>query len=730
MRKLCFLFFSIWITAANAQELFQSIEGVSSKVSSFENINGIKGSGGKTNQGAKGNAFEWIKPGESKTNFISYVDVINRLTDLKSLSIKPLEGEKSAMWSSYDRKSKVDPTNGQFIHWAANNDGLDPQYIRKEGENMVLAEMKGPGAIVRSWSASPSKGHIKIYIDENPVPAIDLPFIEFFNPNSIPAFQYPELVYETAAKGFNNYVPITYQRSCKIIAEPGWGQYYQFNYISFPATVKVGSFEKNPNAESASALKMVNNFFTNKLGSLPYTVANAENKKLTSKLEPGKKQTFSFTGSKAIYALKAMLKNADSTRLDEILRKVILQIHWDGEKEPSVWSPIGDFFGSSPGYNLYKTLPMGMTSEGMYSYWYMPFQKTATISLVNNVDIPVSFDLHVGLEPLKGSIKDYSRFHAKWHRNLPSLNDSTRWPDWTVLETKGTGRFLGMSLLVWNPKGGSCKQYGAEGQHWWGEGDEKFFVDEEPFPSTFGTGTEDYFGYAWCIPNYFTKAFHSQSRTDRNMGYQSLNRWQIIDNVPFQKSFKGYLEKYFPDTWPTQYAALPYWYLDSEGVDPIKETPVKELYGYEHTYKVYRIPKAIEGEVLNVQKNTGGWASNDVFSDERLYDSVSGHKAFIWFGNKGMENELISTFNIEKSGNYRLVARIIKTTDGGRFKGFINNTPIQKVIECKSENPIGAIEMVDLGNFTLEKGKNEFKFNWLEIDGMGSRLMLDCIILE
>ncbi len=52
-------------------------------------------------------------------------------------------------------------------------------------------------------------------------------------------------------------------------------------------------------------------------------------------------------------------------------------------------------------------------------------------------------------------------------------------------------------LHIWNPKGG-----------WWGEGDEKFFVDGERFPSTFGTGTEDYFGYAWCSEKTFIRAFH------------------------------------------------------------------------------------------------------------------------------------------------------------------------------------------------------------------------------
>lgn len=40
---------------------------------------------------------------------------------------------------------------------------------------------------------------------------------------------------------------------------------------------------------------------------------------------------------------------------------------------------------------------------------------------------------------------------------------------------------------------------------WWGEGDEKFFVDGERFPSTFGTGSEDYIGYAWAAEPPFAR---------------------------------------------------------------------------------------------------------------------------------------------------------------------------------------------------------------------------------
>ncbi|WP_242917762.1 glycoside hydrolase family 172 protein [Pontibacter liquoris] len=665
----------------------------------------------------------------SQAKQIRYADLVSRLTDLKALAVSPEPGEKSAMWSSYDRRSKVN-ANGKFIFWDANDDGLNPQYIRKEGKNMVLAEMEGPGVIVRMWSASPGKGYVKIYLDGQPTPVLDLPFIQYFDTTATPAFGYSQLVYETKARGFNNYVPITYQKSCKIVAEPEWGQYYHFNYITFPKDTKVEAFNPKPSPDNKAALATANRFFASRLGELPYPVKATETKEVVETIPAGGAKTITISGPKAIHTLRAQLQVENKSRLDEALRKLTLQINWDDEKEAAVWSPIGDFFGSAPGYNLYRTLPMGMTKEAMYSYWYMPFQQSATITLTNNFDQPVTVNLVIGLEKLSGTGQNMSRFHAKWHRNLAPPADTARWPDWTVLETAGKGRFLGMSLLVWNPKGGSNKQYGGEGSWWWGEGDEKFFVDGEKFPSTFGTGTEDYFGYAWCMPDYFTRAFHSQNHTEGNMGYQSLNRWQVIDNVPFQTSFKGYLEKYFPDKWPTQYAVTTYWYLDKGGKDPIQSTPVAELYGYETPFEAYRVPGVIEGENMKVEKNTGGWENTDWFVDERLFDQVSGHKVLIWNGEPKKENKLAASFHIQKPGKYKLVMQVVRSPEGGRFQTAVNGQPVKQELNFKSDVKPGKAEPIELGTFELKPGKQVLEFKWLPTEGYGQNMMIDFVNLE
>ena len=111
----------------------------------------------------------------------------------------------------------------------------------------------------------------------------------------------------------------------------------------------------------------------------------------------------------------------------------------------------------------------------------------------------------------------------------------------------------------------------------WGEGDEKFYVDDEKFPSTYGTGSEDYIGYAWSAePAFplFDSGFASQPFTaiDGN-GHTIISRFHLADNVPFQKSFTAVIEKYKDDKWGDKergctecpnfclYQAVAYWYL-------------------------------------------------------------------------------------------------------------------------------------------------------------------------
>ena len=130
--------------------------------------------------------------------------------------------------------------------WDANGDG--DQFIRQEGDTLVMAEMNGPGCIWRIWSATAEQGHVKIYLDGQEQPAVDLPFQEYFTGKSQP-FAYPALSYQLAdvgSRGHNLYVPIPYQKSCKVVADKGWGAYYHVRVFDVCAGHAGADIQRGP----------------------------------------------------------------------------------------------------------------------------------------------------------------------------------------------------------------------------------------------------------------------------------------------------------------------------------------------------------------------------------------------------------------------------------------------------------------------------------------------------
>ncbi len=495
----------------------------------------------------------------------SYVDLIGRLTDLERLAELPVAGETSAEWTSHDRASTYNPVTGQYVNWDANDDGNGSIRTQADG-GIVMAEMTGPGCIWRIWSAQVGTGHVKIFLDGSNTPAVDLAFQDYFN-RTQPPFNYTSLNY-TASGGFNSYLPIPYNVSCKIVAYGSWGRYFHFNYSTFTPGITVPTFTTNLTAAEQNALSNVNNFFQNHLGSNPAGKHSGETTTTNSyTIAPGQSITaLDFSGQGAITAFKVRVNGiASSSDQWAALRALTLSMSWDGETNASVWAPLGDFFGTACGYISYTSLPLGMLSNGwMYCYWYMPFASQAKIVIGNDGSVARNVNVMITRVPLTKQIGSLARFHAKWNRGV-YVTDHGRSPDYRFLATSGQGRFVGLALHIYQTKD-------LTPGPWWGEGDEKFFVDGEKFPSWFGTGSEDYFGFAWGTPGYFSKAYHTQALSPPGTlmapGNRALNRFHISDSIPFQSSFDGCLEKYsYTNDNIITYGTMPYWYLASGGND-------------------------------------------------------------------------------------------------------------------------------------------------------------------
>ena len=631
---------------------------------------------------------------------LTYVDLVKRLTDLEHLATLPTPGETTKQWSSYDRASKYDAATGKYVAWDANGDGSG--IIRREGDQLVFAEMEGPGCIWRIWSAAPKAGHVRIYIDGASAPAVDLPFVGFFDGKNAP-FTRPALVH-TVAMGWNNYTPIPYQKSCKIVADTGWGDYYQFSYTTFPKGTAVPTFKRRLSAEENGALDEANKQLSN-CG--PRDVSSGYARSMGEGLltRNGGMDIHKLDGPKAINCLRIKFDPPLTAADHDALREIILQIHWDSETTPSVWSPLGDFFGTAPGVNLYRSLPCGMTDDGwFYANWFMPFARSAEVTLRNEGKVDRRIKFEVYSQPLRGGLARYARFHAKWHRDEFLPKEPERQIDWTMLKTEGQGRFVGVMLHVWNPRGG-----------WWGEGDEKFFVDGENFPSTIGTGSEDYFGYAWCCPKLFQNAYHNQTHNDgNNKGHVSVNRWHIADQIPFQKSFEGDIEKYFPNSRPTLYAATVFWYLAPGGGDPYSPVALAGRVGYCIPPPAKHTPGVFEGEAMKVLSLTGGETQEQEMTG---FGSSWSNDAHLWWVGAKPGDRLTLALPVEKTGQYHLRGQLTQAVDYGIVQLSLDGKKLSEPIDLYHPGVIATGEL-DFGRHTLTAGEHKLA---IEITGANGR---------
>ncbi|MGD0261961.1 MAG: glycoside hydrolase family 172 protein [Verrucomicrobiota bacterium] len=633
---------------------------------------------------------------------LTYLDLVKRLTDLERLATLPAPGEQCAQCSSYDRASRYDAASGKYINWDANADG--DGIIRKEGDKLVLAEMEGPGCIWRIWSAAPKDGHVRIYLDGASEPAVDLPFAGYFNGKNAP-FTRSALVH-TVGTGWNNYTPIPYQKSCKVVADPGWGLYYHFTYGTFPKGTHVPTFKRDLSKAESSALDQANDLLLH-CGAFtgPFSFQGMESMSREAShqsLAAGDKMEFTYPEPAGDLILPAAITSINvhfsglppSPADREALRAITLEMRWDGETEPSVWSPIGDFFGTAPGMNTYRSYPVGVTDDGwFYCHWFMPFATNAQIRIRNESQFDVGIKFLAATRPLFADAGGYARFHAKWHRDAFLPREPERWIDWPMLKTEGAGRFVGVMLHVWNPRGG-----------WWGEGDEKFFVNGEKFPSTFGTGSEDYFGYAWCNPTLFQHAYHNQTHNDgNNRGHVSVNRWQISDNVPFQTSFEGCIEKYYPNQRPTLYAVMAYWYLAPGGNDPYRPLPLTERVGYWTEVQTFKVKGAIEGEKLKILGQTGGHTQEQ---DMTGFAGQWSNDAHLWWTEAKPGDKLDLALPVKQAGKYRLGLQLTKAPDYGIVQLYLDGQKLGDPIDLYHESvmPTG---LLALGAHDLTVGEHK-----------------------
>lgn len=264
-------------------------------------------------------------------------------------------------------------------------------------------------------------------------------------------------------------------------------------------------------------------------------------------------------------------------------RKSIFRIYWDGEENPSVEVPVGDFFLSGWGLNKepqVNSLAMSVNPKnGFNSYWPMPFRENCKITMENqgDRDLRVYYQIDYALTKIPAGA---AYFHAQF-RQVESLPFKEVY---TIVDgISGKGQYVGTYLA-----------HGARSPGWWGEGEIKFYIDgDTDFPTINGTGEEDYFcgsyGYEMRMENgeetytAFSTAYagfhHVRDPEDTTMRKFGQYRWHITDPIRFDNDLRitiqslGWKENgaYLP--LEDKLASVAYWY-QVEPHDPFPPLPL------------------------------------------------------------------------------------------------------------------------------------------------------------
>jgi D-arabinan exo alpha-(1,3)/(1,5)-arabinofuranosidase (non-reducing end) len=213
-------------------------------------------------------------------------------------------------------------------------------------------------------------------------------------------------------------------------------------------------------------------------------------------------------------------------------RSVVLRIYYDGNAEPSVQVPLGDFFGVGHGaLKPFTSAPVSVSAGGLARtcYWHMPFRKHIKVTVTNeSPTYPVaSFYYYLDWQKHDSLPEDTMYFHAQYRQSMPAAPGH-----YTILETKGTGHYVGTVYSVQQVEMG-----------WFGEGDDFIYIDGAKTPQLRGTGTEDYFNDAWGFREFNTP-YHGVSLYEG--GYPgdrvTAYRWHIADPIPFKDSIRVTIE--------------------------------------------------------------------------------------------------------------------------------------------------------------------------------------------
>jgi len=397
-------------------------------------------------------------------------------------------------------------------------------------------------------------------------------------------------------------------------------------------------------------------------------------------------------------------------------QEMLLRIFWDGRDKPDVEVPVADFFANCFGKRMEViSVPVIVEDGDSYNcFWHMPFQKSARIEVVNQSTKPIR-KLYNNIDWIKKESlpKDTMYFCAQYRQEYPAQNGK----DYLVLDAEGKGYYVGTVYAV-----------RTRSPSWFGEGDEKIYIDGEAKPSIRGTGTEDYFLSAWGLKENSTPYFGVPyvNQPERIVGQMTCSyRWHIHDPLVFNKGIKVTFETFgwmSPDenkehkahSWNEReddFTSVAFWYQQGPSKKFTEVPPAAER----------RLPSIdriiVWGKDYTDNQHHGNGRAN-VQEGERYLESGG---QLLFKPESQTEGWLEFPFTVKEKEPLRLLLELTRSYDFGIYQPYLNGVKIGEPIDLYHAEPIlWQFHLMDFwpepGSYTLRLecvGKSE------ESDGIG-----------
>jgi hypothetical protein len=501
----------------------------------------------------------------SCTQKVTLNSLLEEMTDRHALTYFPTKRYTHHQFSSYNRESIAPGKEG----WFANADmshfiRVENNYGRRE---FVMFDNSGPGAIVRWWMTfyRAQNGIIRVYIDHDTIPVIQGQAHEILSGTALSEPPLAISVHKGVIireKGrdldHNLYLPVPFAKHCKITFEndslvmykPGYyfpDVFYNICFRKYEPGIKVESYSTVALKKAETSLKRTRDLL------MKTSVKSVYNTVFEQVILPGR--SFSIYLNHKNRAVNYLFAKVASQDIPQALRSTILSAAFDGKQ--TIWVPIGEFFGTGCRMLLHRTWMNETHGNGsMESFWEMPYQDSCRLTFSNYGTDTVRITGKAGLSSYKWKSSSMY-FGASWHEyyHINTRDEKGNHVNLNFVDLKGKGIYVGDQITLFNTS-----------YEWWGEGDEKVFVDGESFPSVFGTGSEDYYGYGFGRPDPFSHPFISQPLGEGNEGNSNggltINmRHRSLDAIPFTGSVSANIELWHWAVTYINYALTSYWYV-------------------------------------------------------------------------------------------------------------------------------------------------------------------------